>query len=316
MRVDVRRHPRRAARGTYSISWQDQDGLTKAAHLEGIDISDAGIGFKSSVELRLGITVFIQGQDGHPKGHGVVRHCTHCDAGYVIGLEFDEETKKTVKPSAEGAIDYYELLQISPKAEPDTIHRVYRFLAARYHPDNPETGDPEQFLILQNAFKTLVDPELRAEYDIARQDSEVQSIPMSPSIDFMDGIQGEVNRRLALLSLLYRRRRISPQTPEASLAEAESQMGFPRDYLDFSIWYLKNKKYITVGDNSALALTALGVDYVESNCTSIPILNRLLESGTRATTGPQAETARKDLDSFEPVLLPDPREDVAGAASA
>ena len=30
--------------------------------------------------------------------------------------------------------DYYELLQISQNAEPETIHRVYRLLAQRYHP--------------------------------------------------------------------------------------------------------------------------------------------------------------------------------------
>ena len=30
--------------------------------------------------------------------------------------------------------DYFEFLQISPNAEPDTIHRVYRFLAVRLHP--------------------------------------------------------------------------------------------------------------------------------------------------------------------------------------
>jgi hypothetical protein len=60
-----------------------------------------------------------------------------------------------------------------------------------------------------------------------------------------------------------------------------------------------------------LALTALGVDYVESNCTSIPILNKLLEAGTRSTTSPQAETGRETLDSSQPVLLPDPVEDDA-----
>jgi len=35
--------------------------------------------------------------------------------------------------------DYYEFLQISPNAEGETIQRVYRFLATRLHPDNPET---------------------------------------------------------------------------------------------------------------------------------------------------------------------------------
>ncbi len=37
--------------------------------------------------------------------------------------------------------DYYEVLELSPAAETETIHRVYRLLAARYHPDNAQTGD-------------------------------------------------------------------------------------------------------------------------------------------------------------------------------
>lgn len=59
MQVDMRQQPRRTARGIYSISWHDQDGLTKSAHVEGMDISDGGIGFKSSLELRPGTAVFI-----------------------------------------------------------------------------------------------------------------------------------------------------------------------------------------------------------------------------------------------------------------
>ena len=39
-------------------------------------------------------------------------------------------------------LDYYDVLQVSPSAEPDTIHRVYRLLAQRFHPDNKETGNP------------------------------------------------------------------------------------------------------------------------------------------------------------------------------
>jgi curved DNA-binding protein CbpA len=48
--------------------------------------------------------------------------------------------------------DYYEFLQISPNAEPETIHRVYRYLAGRFHQDNPCTGDAENFYLLKEAY--------------------------------------------------------------------------------------------------------------------------------------------------------------------
>ena len=52
-------------------------------------------------------------------------------------------------------IDYYEFLQISPQAEPETIHRVYRYLAGRFHPDNPESGDSNLFCMVKSAYDVL-----------------------------------------------------------------------------------------------------------------------------------------------------------------
>ena len=177
-------------------------------------------------------------------------------------------------------IDYYEFLQISRNADPDTIHRVYRFLAARFHPDNPETANPEKFMLLQEAWNVLSDPKRRAEYDAAGKDEPPQPVPLSTSVDFMDDIEGELNRRLAVLALLYIQRRINPYKPEVSVAAVEKCMGFPRDYLQFTSWYLQNKKYVTRADNSDLTLTVLGVDYVESNRANIPVLDKLLSSST------------------------------------
>ena len=53
-------------------------------------------------------------------------------------------------------VDYYEMLRVSPGAELESIQRVHRALAARYHPDNLETGDLERFLLVNEAFKVLV----------------------------------------------------------------------------------------------------------------------------------------------------------------
>ena len=38
--------------------------------------------------------------------------------------------------------NYYEILQISRNADQETIHRVFRIMAGRFHPDNPKSGSP------------------------------------------------------------------------------------------------------------------------------------------------------------------------------
>jgi curved DNA-binding protein CbpA len=176
------------------------------------------------------------------------------------------------------APDYYEFLQIDSNAKPETIHRIYRFLAARYHPDNRLTGDLDKFLLLSRAYEVLSDTERRAQYD-ARLNKELPPGRLFESVDFMDGIEGEMNRRLAVLSLLYRQCRANVHSPHVSMLDLETQIGVPREYLDFTIWYLRSKKYIKQEDNADLALTCLGVDYIESNRSSFPLLNKRLQGG-------------------------------------
>jgi len=184
--------------------------------------------------------------------------------------------------SEENDLNYYEFLQISPNADSETIHRVYRFLAARFHPDNPVSGDPEKFFRLKAAYDVLSDSDRRAAYDqeySQRADDRPEESPLSQSVDFMDHVQGELNRRLAVLAVLYYRRRTNPYSPEVSLTEIEKRMGFPRDYLDFTTWYLTKRGYITRADNSDFTLTVEGVDFVETQRVSMPILNKLLTNG-------------------------------------
>jgi curved DNA-binding protein CbpA len=177
--------------------------------------------------------------------------------------------------------DYYELLEISPQATQDTIHRVYRYMAARYHPDNLGTGNLEKFTQLTFAYKVLSQPNRRSEYDAQRATRQPTiRNPMSSTIDFMDQGEGDLNRRLAVLAILYYRRRIYPNSPEVSLAEIEERMGFPRDYLDFTTWYLSKKRYITRADNSDFTLTVEGVDFIETQRATIPLLDNLLTNGS------------------------------------
>lgn len=75
-------------------------------------------------------------------------------------------------------------------------------------------------------------------------------------------------------------------------------MGFPRDYLQFTMWYLRSKNYISMADNSDFTLTALGVDFVETNRKHVPVLNKLLTSGP-ATTTPEGATAAQGQESAQ-----------------
>ena len=193
-----------------------------------------------------------------------------------------------------GFIDYYEMLQISPNAEPETIHRVYKMLAQRYHPDNPETGDVDRFLMLNQAFETLSDPELRASYNTLYEDHRAKPIDIFETKEFAIGVDGESNRRMGILCLLYTRRRSDPDDPGISLLEFESIMSFPREHLLFTMWYLKERNLLRQEENSDYAITGPGIDYVEEHLPNNKMIYRLLkaaESGsTRTGSPPESHT--------------------------
>ena len=63
-------------------------------------------------------------------------------------------------------LDHYDTLQVSKNADSDTVQRVFRMLAQRYHPDNQDTGSEEHFRQIHEAYLVLIDPEERAKYDI------------------------------------------------------------------------------------------------------------------------------------------------------
>lgn len=215
----------------------------------------------------------------------------------------DREDRFTPPPEAPLSqnADYYETLQVSPNADPETIHRVYRIMAARFHPDNPTTGSLERFLLLREAYQTLSDPALRAEYDSSRSNWQTETMPVFWQKSFVDGIEGETNRRLGVLSLLYQRRRINESKPGVSVMELERRMAFPREYLNFTLWYLRSKGYVAVlEDNSDYALTSAGVDYVESGSNTNRVIRELLTAGTGAEYA-QPEMQRKN------VVVPFPR---------
>ncbi len=162
--------------------------------------------------------------------------------------------------------DYYEILQISPNAEPDTIHRVYRLLAQRFHPDNQETGDPARFRQITEAYHVLSEPEQRAAYD-DRHEQVRQERMRIVSDGARSHTEFEIEQlvRLTVLEALYTQRRANPGNPGIFDLDLEGLTGQSRDHLEFTFWYLISKGLAKRGDSSRILITAEGVDYLEKH---------------------------------------------------
>jgi hypothetical protein len=196
--------------------------------------------------------------------------------------DFDEDPgQQCDDPEPQPAMDcsdWYAVLQINRNADSETIHRVYRIMAARFHPDNPRTGNVERFLLMKRAYHVLSDPERRAAYDALYCEVERKPLPIFEMREFIDGVEGEKNRRLGVLSLLYHHRRINVSKPGVSLLELEQRMALPREYLAFTLWYLRARGLVSFEDNSDYAVTADGVDYAEGQLRTNTLVRQLLEA--------------------------------------
>ena len=166
--------------------------------------------------------------------------------------------------------DYYELLQISPNADADTIHRVYRILAQRYHPDNSESADAELFHHLTAAYRVLSDSEQRIAYDVQHRATCRRTWKIFDQADSSHGVEAERRKRQGILALLYRKRMADPDQPHVTLREFEDLLGVPKEHLNFSIWYLIQGEFIQRGDSGRHMITLKGVDLAEEMITARP----------------------------------------------
>jgi curved DNA-binding protein CbpA len=161
-------------------------------------------------------------------------------------------------------IDLYEILEISPNANPDTIERMFRHFARRYHPDNRESGDRLHFDVVVAAHNTLKDPVKRAEYDIRHKEhSAIRSRFVEGASD-SHGIGRDIEIQNKLLSILYARRRNNVRDPGVGDVELERAIDCPIEQLEFNLWFLKEKGWIKRSDNGMLAITVEGIEHANA----------------------------------------------------
>jgi curved DNA-binding protein len=259
------------------LQLQDRMGNPRWITADLLDISPAGgLGISVLTPLPIGTQIVVRGKIGEDRTEVVspatVTWCTEkINGNFHAGLELGgrgsskgKEPPSTNTKSHEEP-DCYEIMQLSPNADMDTIQRVYRILAQRYHPDSEETGDQEMFLKLCEAHQILSDPERRAGYDARYRETKQLHWKIFDRAEAAKGPEAEQRKRHGILELLYAKTLNDPEQAALTVFDFEQILGCPREHLDAAFWYLKGKNYIKRGDNGRFSITVLGFDEVENN---------------------------------------------------
>jgi len=188
--------------------------------------------------------------------------------------------------------DHYKILDIDPKANPDTIHQAYSKLAEKYHPRNAKTGDQAKFDAINLAYEVLCDSGLRHEFDKLKGLGEDKAEFKFSGLDFFEALGRETALRTAMLCLLYDRRRLKPFTPGLSMRIVENILECTSEGLNFALWYLKQRNLVASDDKSNLQITVEGMDYLETNPPRPETVMPLIKAVGLAMpqTGPIAES--------------------------
>lgn len=174
-------------------------------------------------------------------------------------------------------VDLYETLEISPNANSETLERVFRYFAMRYHPDNRQTGNEARFSEIVEAHNVLKDPVKRAQYDISYREHAGVRVQLAAEASDAKGVEKDTVVQTKLLSLLYVKRRQDVSNPGIGDVEIERLLGCPREHLEFHLWYMKAKGWIARIENGTIAITVEGVDRANSENRPDVLATRLLE---------------------------------------
>jgi len=201
-----------------------------------------------------------------------------------------------------GFIDYYELLQLSPNADTDTVERVFRHLAKKFHPDNTESADSDRFHLIVEAHRMLSDPETRAGYDVKYQDYWNNKWKLASEASDGTAFGDDREVRESLLSILYVQRRRNMKSPGLGDYEMARLLCKPHEMVEFHMWYLKAKGWVERLDTGHMAISALGVDQIEQSRLRLG-KDRLITADGVAPQGAEGQAARSGTED----LLTSPR---------
>jgi curved DNA-binding protein CbpA len=177
--------------------------------------------------------------------------------------------------------DYYEVLQVSPRADSETIEGIYRHLARRYHPDNRESGNSDRFSELVEAYEILSDPGRRAQYDVGYEQVLQERWRIFDQQTTTSEIASDTRIRQAIMSILYMARRNNPDEPGVGVVALERLLGCAQQTIKFHLWYLRENGWVERLTSGHMGITAQGID-------------RLFDIGGPAKAGPALLSSGSD----------------------
>lgn len=183
-------------------------------------------------------------------------------------------------------VDYYDFLMVSPQADRAMVEWAVRLMLTRYGPKNPDTADAEKYETTKAAYRALVDPAKRAEYDALWNKQKGSSAPSragkqerrssarkgQPPIEkivveleaTVEDVHLQIKLRQAVVSALYNVMITNPRTPEMGRAEIAKALTCRIDDLEFPVWFLRESGLIKTSNAGDYSITAEGAQWVES----------------------------------------------------
>lgn len=160
-------------------------------------------------------------------------------------------------------VDYYAILQVDPQCSTRTLELAYRQLAKTYHPDHPETADPERFNNIIEAYGVLRKADKRSVYnELYTRNTGYSFVPRTARRAGGMAAISDANMHANILMYLYRKRRDSARHPGAGTYDILRSLDCSEEHFEFHAWYLRKKSFIEHTEDGQYAITVDGVDHV------------------------------------------------------
>jgi len=115
------------------------------------------------------------------------------------------------------------------------------------------------------AHRALSNPERRAGYDVKYEAGISYRWKIFSHASPSEGAEEARKIYQSILSMLFTARRRDAGNAGVGIFQVEKMLGVPEKYLEFHIWYLREKGWIQRVENGGFAITVSGVDAIKEN---------------------------------------------------